>query len=275
MPIRNIATLAVAVLLGLIAVLLVRSYLASASAKQPTAGATVPVVVAASPIERGKTVEAAQLKMANYPADAVPAGAFRTVADLTGAAADKRVAIRMISANEPVLADKLSGAGGRLILSATLTEGMRAVSLRSNDVAGVAGFVLPGDRVDILLTRAVGEGAGAGQVTQVLAEKVRVLGVDQTSDDAADKPQVARSVTVEVTPDQAQAISLAQAVGQVSLSLRHAADEVPLAKRATTVADFGFRPVVARAVTRQAPRRPAGLEIHVVRGVETSGYRIP
>jgi pilus assembly protein CpaB len=274
MPIRNVATLAVAVFLGLIAVLLVRSYLASASASQPTAKATVPVVVAASPIERGKTVEAVQLKLANYPADAVPEGAFRTVADLTGAPADKRVAIRMISANEPVLAEKISGPGGRQILSASLTEGMRAVSLRSNDVAGVAGFVLPGDRVDILLTRA----AGVGQVTQVLAERVRVLGVDQTSDDAADKPQVARSVTVEVTPDQAQAISLAQAVGQVSLSLRHVADETPLSKRATTVADlgvFGARPVVAHAVIRRAPPAPSGQEVHVVRGVETSGYRIP
>jgi pilus assembly protein CpaB len=271
MPIRTVATLAVAVFLGLIAVFLVRNYLASASAKQPEVALTVPVVVASSPIERGKTVEAAGLKTVNYPADAVPAGAFRSVSDLTGASADKRVAIRTISANEPILADKISGPGGRMILSTTLTPGMRAVSLRSNDVAGVAGFILPGDRVDILLTRPVGE----GQVTQVVADNVRVLGVDQTADDSADKPQVARAVTVEVKPDQAQAISLAQAVGQVSLSLRQVSDDTPLSKRATTVADlgsFGPRPVVTRAVVRA---RPAGQEVHVFRGVEASGYRIP
>jgi len=274
MPIRTVATLAVAVFLGLMAVFLVRNYLASASAPKAVVGTTVPVVVAAAPIERGKVVDGAQLKLANYPADAVPAGAFRAIADLTGAAADKRVAIRAIAANEPILAEKISGPGGRLILSTTLTEGMRAVSLRSNDVAGVAGFVLPGDKVDILLTREIGKGQTPQQVTQVLAENVRVLGVDQTADDQADKPQVARAVTVEVSPDQAQAISLAQTVGEVSLSLRHAGDEQPLGKRATTVADlgvFGARPVV-RAVARGAP---SGREVRVVRGVETTGYRVP
>lgn len=270
MPIRTIATLAVAILMGLIAVMLVRNYLGSATHPQPVAaGATTPVVVATAQIERGAAVEAGQLKLVNYPADAVPAGAFRNVADLTGTAADKRVALRAISANEPILPEKISGPGGRLVLSASLTPGMRAVSLRSNDVAGVAGFVLPGDRVDILLTRTV----GGGEVTQVLAENVRVLGVDQLDDDSANKPQVARAVTVEVKPDQAQAISLAQAVGAVSLTLRHVSDELPLSKHATTVADLGFaRPAVAKAVVRRAAPAPS---IVVVRGLETVGYRVP
>jgi pilus assembly protein CpaB len=265
--------MAIAVLLGLFAVFLVRNYLHSASGQtQPTQGATVPVVVASAQIDRGATVEGAQLKVANYPADAVPTGAFRNITDLTGAAPDKRVALRAIAANEPVLPEKISGPGGRLVLSASLTPGMRAVSLRSNDVAGVAGFVLPGDRVDILLTRT----AGGGEVTQVLAENVRVLGVDQLDDDSANKPQVARAVTVEVKPDQAQAISLAQAVGQVSLSLRHVSDELPLTKRATTVADLSVgavRPVAARAVVRRAG--PAGDSVSVVRGLEAVGYRVP
>jgi pilus assembly protein CpaB len=259
--------------MGLIAVMLVRNYLGAANHNQAAAaGASVPVVVASAQIERGATVEAAQLKVANYPADAVPTGAFRSITDLTGTAADKRVALRAITANEPVLPEKISGPGGRLVLSASLTPGMRAVSLRSNDVAGVAGFVLPGDRVDILLTRSV----GGGEVTQVLAENVRVLGVDQLDDDAANKPQVARAVTVEVKPDQAQAISLAQAVGAVSLTLRHVSDDLPLTKRATTVADLGFqgRPAVTHAVVRRAPRAPTP-SIVVVRGLETAGYRIP
>jgi pilus assembly protein CpaB len=184
--------------------------------------------------------------------------------------------------NEPVLASRVSGPGGKLSLSVAVTDGMRAVSLRSNDVAGVAGFVLPGDRVDILLTRTAtpnGE-AAATTVTQALAENVRVLGIDQSDNDEADKPAVARAVTVEVTPAQAQAISLAQAVGSVSLSLRHVADELPLARKATTVADLGFygnRPVVRRAVA--ARPRPmlqlAGHEVRVTRGMETAGYRVP
>ena len=274
MPIRNIATFAVAILLGVIAVILVRNYLTSARTRGPAvATATAPVVVASATIERGKVIEAGQLKVANYPADAVPTGAFRAVTDLTGAPADKRVAMRAIAANEPILADRISGPGGRMVLSASLTQGMRAVSLRSNDVAGVAGFVLPGDRVDILLTRQI----GSGQVTQVLAENVRVLGVDQTDDDQANKPQVAKAVTVEVTPDQAQKVSLAQAVGQVSFSLRHTADQLPLSRRATTVADLGFggaRPAVTRAVARRAPAASPVTEVRVTRGVDIAGYRL-
>lgn len=278
MPIRTVASLAVAILLGLVAVFLVRNYITGNRGGAPSApvGGTTPVVVAASPIERGKVVEGVQLKVAQYPSDAVPAGSFRTVPELTGSSADKRVTMRAIAANEPILADKISGPGGRLVLSASLTEGMRAVSLRSNDVAGVAGFVLPGDRVDILLTRQV----NGNTITQVLAENVRVLGVDQTDDDSTNKPQVARAVTVEVTPNQAQSISLAQAVGQVSFALRHVADQLPLSKRATTVADLGFgggAPAVTRVVTHRAaaPRGPTMNEVRVVRGLDVTGYRIP
>jgi pilus assembly protein CpaB len=274
MPIRTIATFAVAILLGLLAVFLVRNYLKSArpAGQQAAAGATVPVVVASAVIDRGKVLEAPELKLANYPADSVPTGAFHNIADLTGAAENKRVAIRPLAANEPILADKISGPGGRTILSTTLTEGMRAVSLRSNDIAGVAGFVLPGDRVDILLTRQVGE----QQLTQVLAENVRVLGVDQNIDQGANQPQVARAVTVEVTPDQAQSISLAQAVGNVSLSLRHVSDQLPLTKRATTVADLSpaVRGPVTAAVVRRAHAAAMAEQIHVVRGVDSVAYQI-
>ncbi len=275
MPIRTIATLAVAILLGLVAVLLVRNYLHSTPAASPqTAAGGVPVVVASQAIVRGKAIEPGQLKIARYPSDAVPAGAFQNISDLTGAAADKRLALRAIGPNEPILANRVSGPGGKLTLSGVLADGMRAVSLRSNDIAGVAGFVLPGDRVDILLTRTV----GGGEVTQALAENVKVLGIDQSDNDEADKPAVARAVTVEVTPEQAQSISLAQAVGSVSLSLRHVADELPLKRKATTVADLaigGARPTIRRAVVRRAAPQAEGHEVRVTRGVETVGYRIP
>ena len=134
-------------------------------------------------------------------------------------------------ANEPLLVGNVSGPGGKLNLSSTVAPGMRAVSLRSNDVAGVGGFVLPGDRVDILLTRATGSGEHTDTVTQILAENVRVLGVDQSDNDQADKPVVAKAITVEVTPEQAQSISLGQTVGTVSLTLRHVADDAPLSPK--------------------------------------------
>lgn len=279
MNIRTIATLAIAILLGVMAVLLVRNYLNSdrTQVAQGSVAGTTPVVVATQAIARGKPIEAAQIRVVRYPSDAVPVGAFQNVADISGVAADRRMALRSIAPNEPVLASRLSGPGSRPTLSGGLTVGMRAVSLRSNDVSGVGGFVLPGDRVDILLTRAVGTGDHTSSVTQVLAENVRVLGVDQMDDEETDKPVVAKAVTVEVTSDQAQAISLAQSVGAVSLALRHASDEAVLRKRVTTVADlggFGVRQATP-AVFRRAVVRPAGTEIRVTRGIETAGYRIP
>lgn len=274
MNIRTIATLAVAILLGLVAVLLVRNYLGAARknvAQTAVATPMTPVVVAASPVARGLTLEPPLLKVVNYPADSVPSGSFKTVAELTAGPGGKRLALRTLALNEPVLANKISGPGGKLNLSTVLADGMRAVSFRSNDVSGVAGFVLPGDRVDILLTRSVGDTT----VTQALAENVLVLGVDQSANEEADKPQVARAVTVEVTPAQAQAISLAQSVGAISLTLRHVADEAPLARKATTVADLGFnRPAPRAAGPARARPGPPTHEVRITRGIETTGYPI-
>jgi pilus assembly protein CpaB len=232
--------------------------------------------VAAQAIDRGSVIEAKQLKVVNYPAEAVPAGAFRNVNDLTGASAERRLALRSFAPNEPVLATRVSGPGGRVVLSATLGAGMRAVSLRSNEIAGVAGFVLPGDRVDILLTRTVA-GASPTIVTQVLGENVRVLGVDQSDNDEANAPVVARAVTVEVTPNQAQVIALAQSVGTVSLSLRQISDQAPLGRRAITVAQLGFARAATAPVTSGGTRaaRPTGHAVRVTRGIETAEYRVP
>lgn len=281
MTLRTLASFAIAAFLGLIAVVLVRGVLTSQKAHAPGAAAStgmVPVVVAALPIERGATLKPVMLKLVNYPKDAVPVGAFQAI-DQVASSTSVRTALRSLTANEPVLAAKLSGAGGKTNLSGTLTPGMRAVSVRSDDVTGVGGFVLPGDRVDILLTRTVGAGEAATTVTQVLAENSLVLGIDQSSDVEADKPVVAKAVTVEVTPDQAQTISLAHAVGSVSLSLRQVSDTAELARKTTSVADLGG-PGVRRAASgggrarRPAPAKPAGLEVRVTRGVETTGYPV-
>ena len=161
---------------------------------------------------------------------------------------------------------------------------MRAIGVRSSDIAGVGGFVLPGDRVDVFVTRTIGSGDEAVTVTQTLAENCRVMGVDQVSDVETDKPIVAKAVTLEVTPDQAQTISLAQSVGAVTLSLRQAADAAPLARRATTAADlglFGFHKKASGggastgASAKPKPKIGPGMnEVHVVRGVEATSYAV-
>lgn len=290
MQTRTIISLAVAVTLGLGAVVVLRVYLGSARNTEPAVrdAGVVPVVVASQPLARGFKLQPAVLKVARYPADAVPPGAFRTVAEASAAQGGARIVLKDIASNEPILLDRVSAPGGRANLSGSLAEGMRAVSLRANDVAGVGGFVLPGDRVDVLLTRSQDSNAVETSITQVLAENVRVLGVDQSDNQAADKPVVVKAITVEVTPDQAQAITLAQAVGAVSLSLRQISDQAPLLRQMTTVADLGrggsprvaapAMPVRARA---PAPRRvaaprlePRGAEVRVTRGVVTTGYQV-
>lgn len=278
MPIRTIITLVVAALLGLAAVFLTRSYLARqdgvAEVADVNAGTTT-VVVASQPIGRGVALTPGVLKVAHFPKEYVPVGSFKTVQEAT--AGGVRRALRPISANEPILPDRVTGAGGRTSLSATMTPGMRAVTFRSNDVAGVAGFVLPGDRVDILLTRSIGGGGEQeSTVTQVIANNIKILGVDQEVSESLEKPTVARAITVEVTPEQGQALSLAQSLGSVTLALRHISDEIPAGRLITTSSDLGgYRP---RATPPSGPvsggATAPGKTVKVTRGTETSTYSV-
>jgi pilus assembly protein CpaB len=266
---RTIATFAVAIFLGVVAVVLTRGYMNSVVQRggPVTSAGMVPVVVAAQPMDRGVVLDAAHLKVVNFPAEAAPANAFHAVSDLTGGKDQQRLALRSLVANEPVLAPYVSGPGGKLNLSGTIAAGMRAVSLRSSDVIGVGGFVLPGDRVDVLLTRSPnGNNDNSNTVTQILAENARVLGVDQSASEEADKPVVSKAITVEVTPDQAQAISLGQSVGTVSLTLRHVADDSSLARKSMSVSDLGPAPKKASG--------PAAPAIRVVRGTEASRFTL-
>jgi pilus assembly protein CpaB len=284
MNIRTIATLAVAVLLGIIAVFLVRTYLATPrpAAAGAGGGPTTPVVVASAPIVRGQALVGTQLKVVNFPASSVPIGTFQTTAALTGTGANARLALRAIAVNEPILADLITAPGAKMVLSTALEDGMRAVTLRDGEVPGVAGFVLPGDRIDILLTRTLpGNDQGVNAVTQAVAEDVLVLGVDQSNDDQADKPYVARVVTVEVTPAQAELLTLAQTVGALSLSLRHVKDDAPLARKVVTAAQLGYfapatpRSAPAPAAPRAKKTAASGMsEVRVSRGVDVSTYAV-
>lgn len=277
MSLRSLASIALAIFLGLIAVLAVRGVITSQKPAAVQTAEMTPVVVAMVPIDRGVELKPAMLKTVNYPSSAVPAGAFRSADQLVGKDVPARTTVRSIIANEPVLAAKLSGSEGKTNMSGALTPGMRAVSVRSSDVTGVGGFVLPGDHVDILLTRTVGKGEAETTITQVLAENSLVMGVDQMSDQDADKPQVAKAVTVEVTPDQAQAISLGQSVGEVSLSLRQSADVAALTRKVTSVSDLAGPGVRKAAPVRRATVRrgdPGMTEVRVTRGVETAGYAV-
>jgi pilus assembly protein CpaB len=171
-----------------------------------------------------------------WPDNALPVGAFGKIADLTSS---KRVVLMPIDTNEAVLAAKITGPGQRATLSAMLSDGMKAVTIRVNDVEGVAGFILPGDRVDILLTR-TGEKNNA--VNDVVIQDVRVLAVDQLADQRAEKPSVVKAVTIEVDPTEGQKIALAATVGTLSLLLRKAGDVAGRDTRRVTTRDLMTAP---------------------------------
>ncbi len=133
----------------------------------------------------------------------------------------KRIALTAIEPNEPVLSSKITGPGQRATLSAMLRDGLKAATVRVNDIDGVGGFVLPGDHVDVSLTRQVDK---ANASTEVVLQNVRVLAIDQLADERLDKPSVVKAVTLEVDTVAAQKLSLAASVGTLSLMLRKAGE---------------------------------------------------
>ncbi|MGX7876852.1 Flp pilus assembly protein CpaB [Mesorhizobium sp. ORM6] len=181
------------------------------------------VVVAAVPLKFGDMLTDDKLREIAWPAGAVPAGAFKTTKEALAGEGTKQ-ALQAISANEPLLATKITGPGQRATLSAVLGEGMKAVSIRVNDVLGVAGFVFPGDRVDVLLTRtARGDDGADKSFVDVLLQSMKVLAVDQVADESKNSPTVVKSVTLEASTKDAQKLTLAAGAGQLSLALRQAA----------------------------------------------------
>jgi pilus assembly protein CpaB len=229
-----------AVVFGLLAVFIAQVWLNNQASMQarnapkPTQVASQTVVVAKQPLRFGTELNASMLQEVPWPSDSLPAGAFAKINEVMSGG--RRVVLAAIEANEPVLALKITGAGQRATLSALVKPGMKAVTIRVNDVEGVGGFVLPGDHVDVVLTRQLEKGSAT---TQVVLQNTRVLAVDQTADDRAAKATVAKSVTLEVDTVEAQKLWLASSVGSLSLLLRKAGETAETKTRKVTLNDLG------------------------------------
>jgi pilus assembly protein CpaB len=192
------------------------------------------IVVAGSALRFGSKLSSTVLSEIPWPADSMPQGAFASISELLDEG--DRVALAPVDPNEPILATDITGPGQRATLSALIDEGMRAVTVRVDDVNGVAGFVLPGDRVDVILTQHSRD--GTGQAVVVL-QSVRVLAIDQMADARAEEPDIAKAVTLEVDTPSAQKIALAASVGTLSLVLRRAGELVAENTRSITLGDLG------------------------------------
>lgn len=224
---RSLIVIGLALLLGLAAVFVANSYLSGVQKQAevvPTG--TAKVVVARVPMDFGTEITADKVRLVNLPVGAVPEGAFNWPGQLAPGG-KARVALRQIMVNEPILRTAVSGEGGRASISAVLSEGMRAIAVRVSDVAGVAGFILPGDTVDVMVTRSLGAAGGAEnqQITDVLLQKVRVLAIDQNASQTAKDPAIGKTATLEVNQIDAQRLTLGQQVGSLHLVLRRVEDQ--------------------------------------------------
>lgn len=257
------------------------------------------VVVAKKDVPFGTTVSADALQETKWPADNLPEGSYKTVSQFFGEQ-QNRVALEALHANEPILRGKVSGPGQRATLSNMLSQGMKAVSIKVNDVAGVGGFVMPGDFVDILLVVEERDADDRKKpklpgFSDLLLERVRVLAVDQSFDLKQEQPKLGNTVTVEVALSDAQKIALAQSIGKLSLVLRPAAQMDAGSKaRRLLVSDLGdsgdkapqatFEPTNAVAeetpqvatspgVQQDRPQR-ATAKINVVRTTKPEEYEV-
>jgi pilus assembly protein CpaB len=294
MPGRNLILLGAAILLGLVAVFLANSYFSGVEQQQERIAQEqqlARIVVANQDVSFGTPLSAQNLRLANWPQASVPAGAFTS---LEAATRGGRVALRPIVTGEPVLASKVSGADGRAVLSANLPVGKLAYSIPISDAAGVGGFVRPGDKVDVILTRQIpGEGADktTDKMTDVIVSGVPVLGIDQIADEKNTAPAVAKTATLEVDTFGAQKLALGVQLGTLSLALRNVADQdeglasTVIPRHLTTgnyyIPERRERPAqIAQAApprmpgVSSAPSRPSGPTMTVFRGSERSEYEV-
>lgn len=216
---RALMMVGVSLLAGLMAIVFAARWL-----NQQTSMATQKVAVAAVNLGLGQQIGAEHIKLVDWPSGSIPAGAFADPKSL-----EERVTRIGVLQDEPVLESKLAPVGTLGGLSAIIAEGKRAITVRVNDVIGVAGFALPGNYVDVIVsTKDDRKPKDDQNISKIVLEKILVLAVGEEAGRDETRPKAVKAVTLEVTPQEAEAIDLARSVGQLSLVLRNQVDAEPV-----------------------------------------------
>jgi pilus assembly protein CpaB len=270
---KALAMLILSVVIGLGA-----AFFAAGWLSQQTAMASNKVVVAAVDIDLGSPINPQMLSEVEWPAGSVPPGVFRDVRSL-----QDRVVKTSILRGEPVLEAKLAPVGTKGGLSAVIAEGKRAITVKVNEVIGVAGFALPGNYVDVLVnTQQDAESNDSKQISKIVLKHMLVLAVAQEASRDETKPKVVSAVTLEVTPEEAEKLDLARSVGTLSLVLRNQVDKDEAQTTGIRKVDLLQLPeappppkAAPKAVKRSgAPRAvqpgPSRDKVEVIRGVQKS-----
>jgi pilus assembly protein CpaB len=226
---------------------------------------TTKVLVAASDLKTGMRLDKLTVKQVDWPTENLPEGAYVNADQLLGETPP--IVIKKMNKNEIILPYKLSPQGARGGLPAKISEDRRAITIEVNEISGVAGFVLPGTFVDVLLTSEVGQRKGE-LATRTLLQNVPVLGVDQLSSEDEDKPKVVNAVTLEVTPHDGKKLALAREVGKLDLLLRNEIDASILVKdliTTKTLLEAELEPTPKVQVYKRVRRSPT---VEIIRGLD-------
>ena len=279
----NVVILFIAIVMGVIAAFLARTWLQS---QQNSSAAAATIVVATVPLGFGATISEDKISEIPWAAKTELEGAFATKQQILKDGS--RVALTPIERGEPILRAKITAPGQRGSLSALLDAGKRAVTVRVDDVRGVAGFVLPGDRVDVVLIRT--EAVASGQsYSELILQNAKVLAVDQLAGQPDKATVLAKAVTIEVTAEEAQKVLLATDIGRLSLILRQPTEAHSAASRRITERDLSNMPAPPpappRALTLPPPppkvetapapvQRSDSVRVVVMHGLKREEYNV-
>ena len=214
------------------------------------------IVVAATDLPVGVTLAQKDVTFLDWYSDALPSGAFTKTDAVVG-----HPLLYPLAAKEPILQRDLGVQGAGIGLAGKIPEGMRAVAIRSNEIIGVAGFLYPGSRVDLLMTFT--PPGGNMPVTETVLQNVEILTAGQTIEpDPQGRPQTVNVVTLLLSPENSQKLQLASAQGNIQFVLRSGVDQQSAELRPTrldelVVGQKPAPPVVAAPGVRHAPRKPA------------------
>jgi pilus assembly protein CpaB len=215
--------------------------------KSPNAAKGPHVVIASTSIPAGTELSSAQLKSLDWPSSAIPKDVFADSKLL-----EHRVARQTIEAGELVLESKLAPVNAKGGLAATIPPGKRAISVRVNDVVGVAGFALPGNYVDVLVSAKDQNGHA---FSKIVLNRVKVLAVAQDTVADASKPKIVNAVTLELTPEESERLDLARSIGSLSLVLRNEMDNTVVQSEGQRLVDL----TNLSAMVEESQPKPAGV----------------
>jgi pilus assembly protein CpaB len=283
---NNLIVLCVAIVFGIAAAVLSRNWLATHVRSSETAMGTI--VVAAKPLNFGSQLTDSNTVEIPWTKTALPDGAFATRQDLLKDG--RRMTLALIAKNEPILRTRVTAPNQPATLSSLLPPGDRAVTVRVDDVRGVAGFIQPGDLVDVVLIRTIAESRGNESYSEVILQSAKVLAIDQITGEHREQPTIAKAVTLEVGIKDAQKILLATNIGRLSLVLREPIKTAAVAVQRVTERDLDgdhiaeakpvppqIAPVVATPPppVRAKPLARSAAQITVWHGMKSQEYQAP